>query len=172
MLLGAAGVVEFLTVYPGWYRGRTVHIHAKVHLDGSTVLTTQFFFPDDVMVHRFAVGHIDRGDGPAVAARREAGDVRGVRAGERPDAGEERLVPAAEQGDVAAPGERLGRLGAAGERVRAAPGRLGERHRQGRHQQRLEHEPCAAGGLRRLAGEDRVGCGQDGVPGRGDQGSA
>ena len=25
------GIVEFVTVYPGWYRGRTVHIHSKVH---------------------------------------------------------------------------------------------------------------------------------------------
>ena len=41
------GVVEFTTVYPGWYPGRTVHIHAKVHLDKRTVLTTQFYFDDD-----------------------------------------------------------------------------------------------------------------------------
>ena len=37
------GIVEFKTIYPGWYRGRTTHIHAKVHLDRSTLLTTQFF---------------------------------------------------------------------------------------------------------------------------------
>jgi protocatechuate 3,4-dioxygenase beta subunit len=42
------GIAEFTTIYPGWYRGRTVHIHAKVHLDRSTVLTTQLFFDDDV----------------------------------------------------------------------------------------------------------------------------
>jgi protocatechuate 3,4-dioxygenase beta subunit len=41
------GIAEFLTIYPGWYRGRTVHIHAKVHLDRSTMLTTQLFFADD-----------------------------------------------------------------------------------------------------------------------------
>jgi protocatechuate 3,4-dioxygenase beta subunit len=41
------GIVEFTTVYPGWYPGRTVHIHAKVHLDKRTVLTTQFYFDDD-----------------------------------------------------------------------------------------------------------------------------
>jgi protocatechuate 3,4-dioxygenase beta subunit len=35
------GIVEFETVYPGWYRGRTVHIHAKVHLDKQTVLTSR-----------------------------------------------------------------------------------------------------------------------------------
>ena len=41
------GIVEFTTIYPGWYPGRTVHIHAKVHLDKRTVLTTQFYFADD-----------------------------------------------------------------------------------------------------------------------------
>lgn len=40
----ADGIVEFVTIYPGWYRGRTVHIHGKVHLDSATALTTQFFF--------------------------------------------------------------------------------------------------------------------------------
>lgn len=44
----ADGIVEFLTVYPGWYRGRTVHVHAKVHVDNSTVLTTQLFFDEAV----------------------------------------------------------------------------------------------------------------------------
>ncbi|HEU4842229.1 MAG TPA: hypothetical protein VFT09_12325, partial [Ilumatobacteraceae bacterium] len=42
----ADGIVEFLTVYPGWYAGRAVHIHAKVHIDDATVLTTQFLFAD------------------------------------------------------------------------------------------------------------------------------
>jgi protocatechuate 3,4-dioxygenase beta subunit len=37
------GVAQFKTIYPGWYPGRTVHIHAKVHLDNQTVLTTQLF---------------------------------------------------------------------------------------------------------------------------------
>ncbi len=47
------GVVEFTTVYPGWYPGRTVHIHGKVHLDKETVLTTQFYFDDTVSAHVF-----------------------------------------------------------------------------------------------------------------------
>jgi protocatechuate 3,4-dioxygenase beta subunit len=42
------GVVQFLTIYPGWYRGRTVHIHFKVHLDKSTLLTSQLFFDEAV----------------------------------------------------------------------------------------------------------------------------
>jgi len=49
------GIVEFKTIYPGWYRGRTTHIHAKVHLDKATLLTTQFFTTkaiDDVVFAR------------------------------------------------------------------------------------------------------------------------
>jgi protocatechuate 3,4-dioxygenase beta subunit len=42
----ADGIVEFTTIYPGWYPGRTVHIHAKVHLDKQTVLTTQLYFDE------------------------------------------------------------------------------------------------------------------------------
>src|SRR5262245_2128464 len=41
------GKVVFQTIYPGWYRGRTVHIHVKVH-DGNTVHTTQLFFDQDL----------------------------------------------------------------------------------------------------------------------------
>jgi protocatechuate 3,4-dioxygenase beta subunit len=44
----ADGIVEFKTVYPGWYPGRTVHIHAKVHLDKTTVLTSQLYFEESV----------------------------------------------------------------------------------------------------------------------------
>jgi protocatechuate 3,4-dioxygenase beta subunit len=43
----ADGIVEFATIYPGWYRGRAVHIHLRVHRGGATVLTSQLFFPDD-----------------------------------------------------------------------------------------------------------------------------
>jgi len=42
------GVVQFRTIYPGWYRGRTVHVHAKVHLDRQTLLTSQLYFDDQV----------------------------------------------------------------------------------------------------------------------------
>jgi protocatechuate 3,4-dioxygenase beta subunit len=47
----AKGVVQFHTLYPGWYRGRTVHIHVKVHLGSATghvVHTGQLFFPDSL----------------------------------------------------------------------------------------------------------------------------
>ena len=44
----ANGVVKFATVYPGWYQGRTVHIHVKVHAGGSVVHTGQLFFDDAI----------------------------------------------------------------------------------------------------------------------------
>jgi protocatechuate 3,4-dioxygenase beta subunit len=40
------GVAVFQTVYPGWYMGRTVHIHVKVHVGGNVVHTGQLFFSD------------------------------------------------------------------------------------------------------------------------------
>src|SRR5437879_4439249 len=42
----AKGVALFQTVYPGWYQGRTVHIHVKVHIGGNVVHTGQLYFPD------------------------------------------------------------------------------------------------------------------------------
>lgn len=44
----ASGLALFDTVYPGWYEGRTVHIHVKVHLGGTVVHTGQLFFPDPI----------------------------------------------------------------------------------------------------------------------------
>jgi protocatechuate 3,4-dioxygenase beta subunit len=44
----ADGIVEFTTIYPGWYRGRTVHIHCTVHLNRNELLTSQLFFDDEV----------------------------------------------------------------------------------------------------------------------------
>jgi protocatechuate 3,4-dioxygenase beta subunit len=44
----ARGLAEFRTVYPGWYQGRTVHIHVKVHVGGNVVHTGQLYFPDSV----------------------------------------------------------------------------------------------------------------------------
>ena len=42
----AKGLALFRTVYPGWYQGRTVHIHVKLHLGGNVVHTGQLYFPD------------------------------------------------------------------------------------------------------------------------------
>lgn len=47
-LTDANGLARFRTVYPGWYRGRTVHIHVKVHVAGNVVHTGQLYFPDSL----------------------------------------------------------------------------------------------------------------------------
>ena len=51
------GRVTFKTIFPGWYQGRCVHIHTKVHVDGTwtdagyeggtTCHTGQFFFDEE-----------------------------------------------------------------------------------------------------------------------------
>lgn len=40
------GRVAFDTIYPGWYPGRTPHIHFKVILDDKERVTGQLYFPD------------------------------------------------------------------------------------------------------------------------------
>jgi protocatechuate 3,4-dioxygenase beta subunit len=57
-LTNKQGLAEFGTVYPGWYAGRTIHIHLKVHVGGQAANeqylaghvshTGQLFFPEDV----------------------------------------------------------------------------------------------------------------------------
>lgn len=47
-LTDADGLAGFDTLYPGWYSGRTVHIHIKVHVDGDTVHTGQLYFPEEI----------------------------------------------------------------------------------------------------------------------------
>lgn len=53
----ANGLVEFDTIYPGWYIGRTIHIHMMVMVDGeagktyeggTAVHTGQLFFDDGI----------------------------------------------------------------------------------------------------------------------------
>lgn len=51
-MTGRGGGVNFVTVYPGWYHGRTVHVHFRVRrkLENGTLeqFTAQLFFPDDL----------------------------------------------------------------------------------------------------------------------------
>ncbi len=42
------GIARFDTIYPGWYPGRTPHIHFKVLLDKTSLVTGQLYFPDPV----------------------------------------------------------------------------------------------------------------------------
>ncbi|MFE6621207.1 intradiol ring-cleavage dioxygenase [Streptomyces sp. NPDC057740] len=59
VLTGSDGVARITTVYPGWYRGRCVHIHVKVHTDvtltddgsftgGQELHTGQLFFDETI----------------------------------------------------------------------------------------------------------------------------
>ncbi len=57
-LTDRSGVVEFSTIYPGWYMGRDIHIHMRAHVGGHVSdakyegghisYTGQLFFPEDV----------------------------------------------------------------------------------------------------------------------------
>jgi protocatechuate 3,4-dioxygenase beta subunit len=42
-----AGGARFRTIYPGWYQGRTPHVHLKVRF-GAKAATTQLYFPDEI----------------------------------------------------------------------------------------------------------------------------
>jgi protocatechuate 3,4-dioxygenase beta subunit len=43
-----AGNVQFRTIFPSWYGGRTPHVHFKVFLGGNEVVASQIFFPDEI----------------------------------------------------------------------------------------------------------------------------
>ena len=51
------GMVEFMTIYPGWYSGRTVHVHVKIRTEPESEegyeFTSQFYFDDELsdMIH-------------------------------------------------------------------------------------------------------------------------
>jgi len=50
------GKVTFTSIFPGWYPARTMHIHAKVWVNGSEVLTTQFFTSDKTTTKVYSTG--------------------------------------------------------------------------------------------------------------------
>lgn len=60
------GIAEFHTIYPGWYPGRAVHIHLRVHVDGEVVRTGQLYFDDDYTESVFAEGVYAEFGPPAV----------------------------------------------------------------------------------------------------------
>jgi len=57
-LTDSTGIAEFVTIFPGWYPGRTNHLHIKVHIGGSSSGATyngghvshtgNIFFPEDI----------------------------------------------------------------------------------------------------------------------------
>lgn len=42
----AEGRVDFDTCFPGWYSGRTIHIHFQIRIGGTEFVTSQLFFDD------------------------------------------------------------------------------------------------------------------------------
>ncbi|GJD60959.1 intradiol ring-cleavage dioxygenase [Methylobacterium frigidaeris] len=66
-----AGRVAFRTIYPGWYPGRTPHLHVKVILGSRTALTGQIYFPDAVSEAVYG--------GPAYLGRSRRGRIGNAR---------------------------------------------------------------------------------------------
>ena len=72
----AAGAASFVTVYPGWYSGRTVHIHFKLRTDPEAEValefTSQLYFDDALTDVVYTVApYADRGERTV----RNAGDA-------------------------------------------------------------------------------------------------
>jgi protocatechuate 3,4-dioxygenase beta subunit len=61
---GQDGICKFTAVFPGWYTGRITHLHGKVHINGATVLTTNFFFPKEVENEVYASALYPKGPNP------------------------------------------------------------------------------------------------------------
>jgi protocatechuate 3,4-dioxygenase beta subunit len=66
----AGGNVEFLTIYPGWYEGRAVHIHFKIRSAaigaGYHSFTSQLYFDEAVTRQVMAQGPYARKRGSAM----------------------------------------------------------------------------------------------------------
>ncbi|EPX86539.1 Protocatechuate 3,4-dioxygenase beta subunit [Rubellimicrobium thermophilum DSM 16684] len=74
------GIATFRTIYPGWYRGRTTHIHHKIFLDEVNVLTGQIFFPD--ALSQYLYDHVPAYAREGVRDTVNAGDRIAAQAGE------------------------------------------------------------------------------------------
>lgn len=83
----ADGTARFITIYPGWYQGRTVHIHFKIRMDAAAdqayEFTSQLFF-DDALT--------DRVHARQPYAARGRRDVRNARDGIYRQAGDQLLL--------------------------------------------------------------------------------
>jgi protocatechuate 3,4-dioxygenase beta subunit len=90
---GADGIVSFRSIFPGWYNGRDVHIHALILHAGSTskgrsdyagsehYLTTQFYFEPSLVeaVHKSTQPYLRRTEGALADVWAEA--IKGDEAG-------------------------------------------------------------------------------------------
>jgi protocatechuate 3,4-dioxygenase beta subunit len=90
----ALGKASFLTIFPGWYRGRTPHVHMKVHVGSAdrVVHTGQVFFDEAIEASVYRTGaYASRGQPDTSHAQdmifAQAGGSRAVvRLGRRPGA--------------------------------------------------------------------------------------
>ena len=88
----ALGKASFMTIFPGWYRGRTPHVHMKVHVGSAdrVVHTGQVFFNEAIQASVYRSGaYAGRGQPDTPHARdmiyAQAGGSRAVvRLGRRP----------------------------------------------------------------------------------------
>lgn len=87
----ARGVARFETIFPGWYRGRTTHIHHMIWLGERTVLTSQLFFPEEVTEAVFAT--------PAYSARAASRDTLNATDGIARRAGPAAVAAVGRRGD-------------------------------------------------------------------------
>lgn len=85
----ASGNVRFDTIVPGWYRGRTPHIHVKVFVSGNEVHTGQLFFNAATLKTIYAQG--------AYAARGQA-DTSNASDGIYRQAGSRSVLPLRRKG--------------------------------------------------------------------------
>lgn len=88
----ANGMAEFLTIYPGWYPGRTVHIHFKIRSAATQAayeFTSQLYFDDAVSDRVFAQAPYS-----AKGQRSQRNDQDGIFRG----GGEELLLELSEDG--------------------------------------------------------------------------
>lgn len=88
------GLVQFTTIFPGWYRGRAVHIHFKVRtvLDAGSgrEMISQLYFDDALIDQVHAL--------PPYAAKGQR-DMRNSRDGIFRNGGDRPLVPVVQDGE-------------------------------------------------------------------------
>ncbi len=59
-----SGECRFTSIFPGWYNGRITHLHAKVHVNGAVLLTTNLFFDKEVEAEIFKSPLYPKGPNP------------------------------------------------------------------------------------------------------------
>lgn len=64
------GVADFMTVYPGWYDGRCIHVHVRVISGDREALVSQLFF-DDLLSDAIYSSHPDYKNRPARNTRND-----------------------------------------------------------------------------------------------------